>query len=48
MSGTQTKNPQQNHSSPEEDVNTADKNTNHHDAWHMERGVANAVTLKPF
>ena len=39
MSGTQTKDPQQIHSALEEDVNTADKNTNQDNAQCMERGV---------
>ena len=38
------KDPQQTHSPCEEDVNTADKNTNWDDAWHMGRGVTSVTS----
>ena len=47
MSGTSKKDPQQIHSALEEDVDTADKNTNQDDAQHMERGWTN-VACQPF
>ena len=44
ISSTEAKDPLQIHLTLEEDVNTADKNTNRYDAQHMARGVTNVAS----